>query len=409
MTTTERRTRERRQRHELIVATARELAEQEGWEAVTTRRLAERVEYSQPVLYSHFTNKDAIVRAVAIEGFAELGAGLRRARLAAPAAAAAVRAVAEAYLNFAATRPALYDSMFSMPTDIRFASGDLTPQPLRDAFAEFVEAVAPMAAGRDVEICAEVIWSALHGLATLTRRGRLPAHRQPDRLDVLLGQLASTGEAGGGVIRVIRPRRPRYRRHRPAAAQAPSRGFPLPGGFPRGVTFRVDGVHPGFADPAADERPAPGDHRGALTTLVAATLSATFAVFSGVSLPRAVRAQPDPRERYRAGGQRPGRRRPDRRVHRPAPAADPRSPWRAPRSPSTPRSGPIRSASWAAQARHHRPVRAVTRPMPRRPRWAGSRRTRSWWPAAGRVPCAPGSRSRPRCLPRRGAAARPGR
>ncbi len=193
MTTTERRERERLQRHELIVATARELAEQEGWEAVTTRRLAERVEYSQPVLYSHFTNKDAIVRAVAIEGFAELGAGLRRARLAAPSAAAALRAVAEAYLNFAATRPALYDSMFSMPTDIRFASGDLAPQPLRDAFAEFVEAVAPMAAGRDVEVCAEVIWSALHGLATLTRRGRLPAHRQHDRLDVLLGQLASTG------------------------------------------------------------------------------------------------------------------------------------------------------------------------------------------------------------------------
>jgi AcrR family transcriptional regulator len=193
MGTSERRERDRLQRHQLIIATARELAEQEGWEAVTTRRLAERVEYSQPVLYSHFTNKDAIVRAVAIEGFGELGGELRRARLAAPSAAAAVRAVAEAYLDFAATRPALYDAMFSMPTDIRFASGDLTPPSLRDAFAEFVEAIAPMAAGRDVEICAEVIWSALHGLATLTRRGRLPAHRYHDRLDVLLGQLASTG------------------------------------------------------------------------------------------------------------------------------------------------------------------------------------------------------------------------
>lgn len=35
---------------------------------VTTRRLAEFVEYSQPVLYSHFDGRDAIVRAVAIEG-----------------------------------------------------------------------------------------------------------------------------------------------------------------------------------------------------------------------------------------------------------------------------------------------------------------------------------------------------
>ena len=187
MGTSERRERDRLQRHQLIIATARELAEQEGWEAVTTRRLAERVEYSQPVLHSHFTNKDAIVRAVAIEGFGELGDELRRARLAAPSAA--IRAVAEAYLDFAATRPALYDAMFSMPTDIRFASGDLTPPSLRDAFAEFVTVVAPAADGRDTEICAEVVWSALHGLATLTRRGRMPAHRQCDRLDVLLGEL----------------------------------------------------------------------------------------------------------------------------------------------------------------------------------------------------------------------------
>ena len=110
MSATERRERERAQRHQLIVTAARELAEAEGWEAVTTRRLAERVEYSQPVLYSHFDGKDAIVRAVAIEGFGELGAHMRRARLAAPESAAAparaLRALCHAYLGFAADRPA---------------------------------------------------------------------------------------------------------------------------------------------------------------------------------------------------------------------------------------------------------------------------------------------------------------
>ena len=40
-----RRERERQQREQLIVTTARELAEAEGWDAVTTRRLAERIEY----------------------------------------------------------------------------------------------------------------------------------------------------------------------------------------------------------------------------------------------------------------------------------------------------------------------------------------------------------------------------
>src|SRR5258708_29124650 len=73
----ERRERDRARRQELIVTAARELAETEGWEAVTTRRLAERVEYSQPVLYSHFTGKDAIMAAVAVEGFAQLAPEMR--------------------------------------------------------------------------------------------------------------------------------------------------------------------------------------------------------------------------------------------------------------------------------------------------------------------------------------------
>jgi AcrR family transcriptional regulator len=51
---------------------------------VTTRRLAEQVEYSRPVLYSHFKGKDAIMTAVALEDFADLAAELRAARPAAP-------------------------------------------------------------------------------------------------------------------------------------------------------------------------------------------------------------------------------------------------------------------------------------------------------------------------------------
>ena len=68
MSAQERKERERADRERLIVATARELAEQQGWDAVTTRRLAERIEYSQPVLYSHFRGKREIIGAVALIG-----------------------------------------------------------------------------------------------------------------------------------------------------------------------------------------------------------------------------------------------------------------------------------------------------------------------------------------------------
>src|SRR4051794_6111303 len=52
MAIADRRERELAQRRARIVTAARTLAETEGWDAVTTRRLADSIEYSQPVLYS---------------------------------------------------------------------------------------------------------------------------------------------------------------------------------------------------------------------------------------------------------------------------------------------------------------------------------------------------------------------
>ncbi|MFF3374629.1 TetR/AcrR family transcriptional regulator [Streptomyces sp. NPDC002680] len=186
---TERRERERAHRHQLIVTAARELAEAEGWEAVTTRRLAERVEYSQPVLYSHFNGKDAIVRAVALDGFGELAAHLRRARQTAPEQGQALRAVCRAYLAFATERPALYQAMFVLPTDLKFASTE-TPPPLRACFDEFVSCFRPDNERR--ELFAEVTWSAVHGMAVLSDSGRIPPDGQEERLDFLVTRIADT-------------------------------------------------------------------------------------------------------------------------------------------------------------------------------------------------------------------------
>jgi AcrR family transcriptional regulator len=78
---------------------------------VTTRRLADTIEYSQPVLYSHFANKDAIVAAVAIQGFTELAERLHQARLTAAKEQQALAGLAQAYLDFGLANPALYDAM----------------------------------------------------------------------------------------------------------------------------------------------------------------------------------------------------------------------------------------------------------------------------------------------------------
>ncbi|WP_043640326.1 TetR/AcrR family transcriptional regulator [Nonomuraea candida] len=194
-----RRERERAEREKLIITAARELAEAEGWEAVTTRRLAERVEYSQPVLYSHFKGKGAIMAAVAVEGFAEMAEELRAARTTPPEGAAGgqgvnpaagLAGVARAYTAFAERRPALYDAMFRQDVDLPFATPE-APAPLWAAFNELVEALRPYAGDDDLGLLVETFWAALHGLATLTRGGRLPRHEHDRRLALLLARFTT--------------------------------------------------------------------------------------------------------------------------------------------------------------------------------------------------------------------------
>jgi AcrR family transcriptional regulator len=190
MSVLDRKQRERAERERLIVATARELAEQQGWDAVTTRRLAERIEYSQPVLYSHFRGKREIIGAVALDGAAEMAVAVRAAASAADGPRARVTALARAYLDFAARNPAVYDALFQLDGGLAFADED-TPEPLKDAFAALLDSLGEVTGdGVDPGLFTELFWAALHGLATLTRAGRLPLEDAERRVELLVDRLA---------------------------------------------------------------------------------------------------------------------------------------------------------------------------------------------------------------------------
>ena len=189
----DRRERERAARRRLIVTTARELAEAEGWDAVTTRRLSTEIEYSQPVLYKHFTGMEQIADAIAIDGFGELAEVIGAARSGAGAAGDALARIAHAYLDFACENPAVYDAMFTRATTLRFADED-TPPELTAAFAELHHAVGLVAGEQDADTLTEVFWAALHGLVTLSRGGRLRPGYDSERLQLLVNQFTSRRE-----------------------------------------------------------------------------------------------------------------------------------------------------------------------------------------------------------------------
>lgn len=183
----DRRQRERDARRQLIVTTARKLAEAEGWDAVTTRRLSTEIEYSQPVLYKHFSGMEQIADAIAIEGFGELAEMIRAARSGAGGAGGALTRIAHTYLDFARDNPAVYDAMFTRATTLRFAADDTPPQ-LEAAFAELRHAVGLVADESDADALTEVFWAALHGLVNLSRTGRVRPGYDSDRLQLLVKQ-----------------------------------------------------------------------------------------------------------------------------------------------------------------------------------------------------------------------------
>ena len=191
MTTEDRRARERAARRQLIVDTARQVAEAEGWDAVTTRRLSTEIEYSQPVLYKHFSGMDEVAAAVAVDGFAELAHLLRAARTGARSPKAALTRIARAYLDFARDNPAVYDAMFTGRTTLRFAESD-TPPELVAGFSELRDAMSAIADGADADTLTEVFWAALHGLTSLDRGGRLRPEHDRARVDALISRFCAT-------------------------------------------------------------------------------------------------------------------------------------------------------------------------------------------------------------------------
>ena len=94
-----------------------------------------------------------------------------------------VESVAAAYLEFAATSPALYEVMFSLSLSVPFGEA-ATPPELRFAFSQLLGLFEGQ--GSKSEVITELFWASLHGIAELTRTKRLPPIRQKERVKTLV-------------------------------------------------------------------------------------------------------------------------------------------------------------------------------------------------------------------------------
>lgn len=187
----QRRDRDRAQMRERIITVARQIAAEEGWQAVTTRRIADRLEYTSPILYQHFPGKDGLLLELAHEGFTQVTQALRDAATAPPARLP--QAIAEAYWNFAFASPELYQVMHGL-AGVPFGTPD-TPREAQEAFHLCRNALQQHADAHgqhlsDPDGAVDTLWAYLHGFVALTMNGRIAGGRTRAR-DLMLRGLPS--------------------------------------------------------------------------------------------------------------------------------------------------------------------------------------------------------------------------
>jgi AcrR family transcriptional regulator len=153
----------------------------EGDEAtLSLRAVARRAGVSPNAPYRHYPDKDALLSAMATQGYHDL----RDALLEADAAAAEDKfvAMAQAYVSFGVRNPGLFRLMFGHPCSRSSAGVSAAAAETTAVLAERVAGVVPEAGRASFLVGA---WSLVHGLAGLVLDGKLVADGQ-DALDELV-------------------------------------------------------------------------------------------------------------------------------------------------------------------------------------------------------------------------------
>lgn len=173
MGTQERRERERLELRTKILDAARELFGTEGYDAVTMRKIAEKIEYSATALYQHFDDKDTLLAELCKHDFRNFAAHFAKAA-AMDDPVLRLRASGQAYFEFAVECPQQYRFMFmTVRPQVAPDEGE-RDDPAQNAYV-FLRATVEDAIARglfrpeltDAELVSQTIWAATHGVAAL--------------------------------------------------------------------------------------------------------------------------------------------------------------------------------------------------------------------------------------------------
>jgi AcrR family transcriptional regulator len=151
------------------------LIEEGGLDRLSMREAARKAGVSHQTPYYYFGDREAILAAIAGEGFSKLGQSLVRAAAQAGSEPKAIEAMGRAYVDFALRHPAYFQAMFradAVPLD-RYPEARKRED---EAFGKLVEGIDKAFSKQPAEVrrtIAIACWAMVHGLATLILEGSL--------------------------------------------------------------------------------------------------------------------------------------------------------------------------------------------------------------------------------------------
>ena len=183
-----------------LLATARRQLERDGPNSSSLRGMAREAGVSPAAPYYHFDDRDALLAALASQGFEELGHAMSRTAQAATKRGRLdhLQAAGVAYVCFAVKNPELFRLMFSGLLGDRSAYPELQ-RSAAETFGVLQRLIGGTREGPRSEFpppAAMAAWSAVHGLATLLIDGRLgevPTERQAARIAREVTQVLGPG------------------------------------------------------------------------------------------------------------------------------------------------------------------------------------------------------------------------
>lgn len=167
----ERRERQLAEVRAAILKQSWQIVEEEGWEALSIRKIADAIEYSTPVVYKHFENKDAILEAFSQAGYAMMADSLHQAQAKHTTPSDQLRAIADAYWQFAHQHPRHYQIMYGLGMPPCEQVHQITElKQISDVINTSIEHAIRISKNpnTDVHFKTTTFWSILHGMVAMT-------------------------------------------------------------------------------------------------------------------------------------------------------------------------------------------------------------------------------------------------